>query len=753
MTSADDFLRQLGDALQRDYAENRRIMSYRDYLDLVRAQPRFHARDAAQYVKDLFDHYGTSEVDTPEGPKRRWKVFDVDFAGGDGRLVGQERVQSDVYRTLEHYVQVGRANKLILLHGPNGSAKSTLVSCIIRAAEDYSRREEGALYRFSWVFPTQRAAGGGPGIGFGGRGGGGGGGGAADPTGSFALLEDADVDARIPSLERDHPLFLLNREARRVLLEDALARWREGDAARSADPFMPSESIRTGTLSHRNRQIYEALLASYHGDLLRVLRHVQVERFYISRRYRVGVATVEPQLSVDARSRQLTMDRSISSLPPALQNLSLTDVAGELVDGNRGIIEYNDLLKRPLDTYKYLLSTTETGRVALEHETLQIDAVFIATSNDKYLEAFQSLAEFPSFKGRMELVRVPYLLDWRREQEIYAEHVKAVRKHVTPHTTEVAAVWAVLTRMRRPQADSYPKPLSNLVAKLTPLEKADLYANGRAPLGLDPETAKLLEGSVGSIRREGESYPKYEGRIGASAREMKTALLNAAQNDAFACLSPSALAVELEGFVSRSDVYEFLAQDVVAGYHDHVGFIAQSVGRYLDRADGEVRKSLGLVDESAHEDLFRRYVKHVSHYVKKERLRDERTGADVDPDAQLMKDVEKSLGVSGDADAFRHQLISRIAAYSLEHAGKGMDYANVFPQHLERLRRRYYEERRTVVARGMKSILKLTGGEAQSLDAAERAQASGAIEKLRSGGYCDHCARETVALLLRERYA
>ena len=68
-----------------------------------------------------------------------------------------------------------------------------------------------------------------------------------------------------------------------------------------------------------------------------MLRHVQVERFYVSHRYREAVATVEPQLAVDARSRQLTMDRSLAALPPALQSLALYEYQGELVDANRGL--------------------------------------------------------------------------------------------------------------------------------------------------------------------------------------------------------------------------------------------------------------------------------------------------------------------------------------------------------------------------------------------------------------------------------
>ena len=218
-----------------------------------------------------------------------------------------------------------------------------------------------------------------------------------------------------------------------------------------------------------------------------MLRHVQVERFFVSRRYRQAAATVEPQLAVDARSRQLTMDRSLASLPPALQSLTLYEYQGELVDGNRGVIDFADLLKRPLEAYKYLLGTVEQGRVSLDVASLELDTVFIGSSNEGYLAAFKEIPEFQSFKGRMELVRVPYLLDYRVEQKIYEAQIQVAHaesgKHVAPHVAWVAALWAVLTRMRKPLAEKYGKTLADLVVKLGPLEKAQLYADTRHARG------------------------------------------------------------------------------------------------------------------------------------------------------------------------------------------------------------------------------------------------------------------------------
>ena len=115
----------------------------------------------------------------------------------------------------------------------------------------------------------------------------------------------------------------------------------EALAGHPGPDFVISDYLRQGTLSPKNRTIFEALLASYQGDYLKVLRHVQVERYYVSHRYRVGWVSVEPQLSVDATERQITADRTLAALPPSLQSVALFEYGGELVGANRGMIEYS----------------------------------------------------------------------------------------------------------------------------------------------------------------------------------------------------------------------------------------------------------------------------------------------------------------------------------------------------------------------------------------------------------------------------
>ena len=144
--------------LRESFATKRRVMSFGEYFALFCSQMAGQTRSTAQYVLDAMDHYGTETVRSPRGPVTRWNLFDCPFDEGKDHLIGQEEVQGAVYRLISNFAREGRTTRLILLHGPNGSAKSTLVACLQRALEHYSTLDEGALYRFNWIFPSQKVS-------------------------------------------------------------------------------------------------------------------------------------------------------------------------------------------------------------------------------------------------------------------------------------------------------------------------------------------------------------------------------------------------------------------------------------------------------------------------------------------------------------------------------------------------------------------------------------------------------------------
>lgn len=738
-----DRLAALGDEIREGYAKNRRVMSFGEYLDLAWARPKTQLRAAAQYIRDCFDYFGSEMLQTPAGEVRRFKLFDCPWEHGRDRLIGQEEVQNRIYRALGNFVNEGAVNKLVLLHGPNGSAKSTLIRCIGRALEAYSQTDDGALYRINWIFPAQKISK--SGIGFSGQ---------VYEEGkrgdTYAYLPDELIDARLGDELCDHPLFLIPPQKRGEMMADMLAQ-------AGADDMVIADYLSLGQLSHKNHGIYEALLTSYQGDYLKVLRHVQVERFYIGHRYREGYATVEPQLSVDASERQVTADRSVSALPAALQSISLYEYGGELVTGNRGLIEYSDLLKRPLEAYKYLITTVESASVNLTSATLFLDLVFIGTSNELHLAAFKEIPEFQSFKGRMDLVRVPYLLDVSREEKIYEDKLReaASSKHVAPHCAHVAALWAVLTRMRKPMADKYPKPVAELISRLGPLAKAELYATGKAPESFSSAQAKELRKHLPAIARESEAYPNYEGRTGASPRELMTVLFNAASSDKYSYVSPLAILDEIEELSRHTSVYEFLKQEALpGGFHDQRKLIQMVQGRLISRIDDDVRSSLGLVEEQEYQRIFHRYVTHVTHWTRGEKVRNPSTGRMEDADEVMMSEVERTIDPGQKSEDLRREMISKIGAWSLDHPGEKPDYGDIFATYFRRLREAYFEDQRRTVKRGIDELLKFFAGEESSMTTSARNRATTALESLEQRfGYNTDSARDAVSLLARSRYS
>ncbi|WP_437581214.1 PrkA family serine protein kinase [Sorangium sp. So ce887] len=757
----------IASSMARRFSEEQRVLSFQQYLELFASNPVRFGRDAARYVRDMFDHFGTRTIKKPWGELTRFQLFDLPwelpptgpeqqgatasaaYHGRDFALIGHEELQAEVYRVLCNFVREGRANRLVLMHGPNGSAKSTLAACMLRALEHYSTLDEGAVYRFHWVFPSRKTMRGS--IGFGGDVKAS----AADGT-SYAHLEDDQIDARLVIELRDHPLFLLPVRERRVLIlklyEDAGA----------AEP--PPEWLMSGKLSHKNQQVFEALLVASGGSLVETLRHVQVERYFISRHYRVGAVTIGPELSVDAGERQITADRSLASLPTSLQATTLFEAHGELIEAAGGVLEFSDLLKRPLDAFRYLQLTLETGEVSLPQQTVQTNVVMIGSANDVHLNAFREHPEFPSFRGRFEFLRAPYLRSYLDEQTIYdAQIVPFVTRHVAPHATRVAAQFAVLTRMRQPEAKRYPDALAPLVSSLTAVEKMELFATGTAPERFDVEAQKVLRAGIEAIYHESDASVDFEGRLGVSPREVRSLLLDAAQSVDHACLSPFAVLSELDALCKRQAEYDWLKEKQLAGgYHDHRLFREVVRTRLLDTLEEEMRTASGLVDETRYAELFDRYISHVGVWVKGEKIRNPHTGDFENPDERMMREVEALLGVRTKHDDHRRGLISAIAAWAIDHPGQKIVNAVVFPQQIRKVREAVFMERRKGVAllvRDLVALLRDAQSDGKSdkgwgeLREEERRNATRALERLRGMGYCDRCALDAASALLRARFA
>jgi predicted Ser/Thr protein kinase len=282
-----------------------------------------------------------------------------------------------------------------------------------------------------------------------------------------------------------------------------------------------------------------------------------------------------------------------------------------------------------------------------------------------------------------------------------------------------------------------------------------LYANGIAPLRLDDESQKLLRSVIPQIYRESDAYPIYEGSVGASPREMRTVLLDAAQSPHYDCLSPFAVLGELDALCELSSEYAFLQEEKLpGGYHDHVAFRKTLRERLLDSLEDEFRQASGLVDETRYTELFDRYVTHVSFWTKKEKLRNPMTGQYEDPDERLMNEVETLLGSPDKPEDVRSGLINTIAAWAIDHPDQAVDHTKVFGPQLRRLREAVFAERRSAVAKLCRDVILLLKEQGSGLDSVRRAAAENTVRQLKARfGYEDSSASDAAVALVRERLA
>lgn len=724
--------------VQEQFVARRNILSFDEYTTLFLEHPARFTRSAYQYLVDMIDHFGPRE----EG--RGFRVFDQPFDEGRGAVKGQAVVEQRLVDLLQGFRRVGRMDKLILLHGPNGSAKSSLVRCLHKGLEAYSHTEEGAVYRFNWIFPDERFTRS-EGIGFSNA--------RSNPiaaNASFAHIPEERIAARISCPMRDKPLYLLPPDERATLL----ARLRERDPRLASREL--SETVARGGLSPMNRQIFEALMSAYAGDYARVLQHVQVERYYFSERYKVGAVTIDPQMSVDARIHQLTADRSLASLPPVLQTLSIFEPGGHLVAANHGVVEYSDLLKRPVDAYKYLLGTCETGRINLDVALIYLDLVMMGSSNDKYLEGFKQIPDFQSFKGRMEFIQVPYLTNFHHEQSVYDEQLMLDNggKKLTPHLSEIVALWAVLTRLRRPDPAYYPEQIRGVVERMNPLEKALFYADGEAPEWVSISQSKELKQVRARMHGEHRIGAPYEGGFGASPREGKMLLQSAVQNDVEGVVSMEAVFRQIGALISNPSVYEWLQYPADGDYGHQERLLDLVRDYYVHKADAEIKVAMEMIEESQYLDLLARYVEWASAWIHNKKVVDPVSGQEKPVDEHFLRDVEGIIAPGEEARAFRQDVVSRVGAYALDNPNTPVAYARIFSSQLKRMEKHYFARQQARIARLNENLLKYLGDRKRELSDEARREVEGVLERMeRRFGYAPECTRDAVSLLMRTRYA
>ncbi|MCC7388008.1 MAG: hypothetical protein IT431_04485, partial [Phycisphaerales bacterium] len=417
--------------------------SFWDYLAICDENPAV-ARNAYQRLYDAIIAQGYEKYRLFKRDVVRYHFFSDPYDTGADAIFGLDFALMQLVDVLRSAAEgYGTDKRILLLHGPVGSSKSTMARLLKKGVEHYSSTPEGALYSFSWLL---------------------------DDRCEVTPIEGDPREARrtheYASPMHEDPLILVPRKARDALLASMNERFRpahHGGKLRvvgEPDPF--------------SRHILDQLMRFYDGDWTKCMEHVRVRRIVLSEKDRVGIGTFQPKDEKNQDSTELTGDinyRKIalygSDSDPRAFNFD-----GELNIANRGICEFIEVLKLDVAFLYDLLGASQEHTIKpKKFAQTYIDEVILGHTNEPEYKRLQSNEMMEAFRDRTIKIDVPYNIRLDDEIKIYQKDFGPARiksMHIAPHTLEVAAMWAVLTRLAEPR-----KP------GLTLMQKMKLY-NGKS---------------------------------------------------------------------------------------------------------------------------------------------------------------------------------------------------------------------------------------------------------------------------------
>src|SRR5690625_2742246 len=408
------------------------------------------------------------------------------------------------------------------------------------------------------------------------------------------------------------------------------------------EDFFKQYGIRIeGTLSPLNMMRLEK---EYDGRIEDVL----VERIFLSEDQRAGIGTFSPS---DPKSQDIadltgSIDFSTIAEYGSESDPRAYRFDGELNKANRGIMEFQEMLKCDEKFLWLLLSLTQEGNFkAGRFALISADELIIAHSNEAEYRSFIADQKNEALHSRIIVMPVPYNLKVTQEERIYEKMIQEsdmAHVHIAPHALKVAAIFTILTRLKESK-------------KVDLLKKMRLY-NGESVEGFS-------QVDVNSLRNEftdegmGGIDPRYViNRISSAIIRKEVPSINAL--DVLRSLKDG---LDQHPSISKEDKENYL------------NYISIARKEYDDIAKREVQKAFVYSYEESAKTLLDNYLDNVEAYCNKNKLTDPLTGEEMNPNEKLMRSIEEQIGISENAKkAFREEILIRISVYARK--GKQFDY-------------------------------------------------------------------------------
>ncbi|WP_079709052.1 PrkA family serine protein kinase [Paraliobacillus ryukyuensis] len=387
------------------------------------------------------------------------------------------------------------------------------------------------------------------------------------------------------------------------------------------------------------------------------IEDVMIERIFFSEDKRTGIGTFSPSDPKSQDIADLTGSIDFSTLAEygSESDPRAYRFDGELNKANRGLMEFQEMLKSDEKFLWHLLSLAQEGNFkAGRFALISADELIVAHTNESEYRSFIANKKNEALHSRMIVMPIPYNLKLSAEEKIYQKMIDESDisdVHIAPHTLHIAAIFTILTRLKESEQGN-----------ISLLKKLYLY-DGQTVEGFSDADLPALKREFSNEGMDGID-PRYViNRISSTIIKKEMTAINALD--------------VLRSLKDGLDAHPSISKDQKEKY---LNFISIARKQYDELAKKEVQKAFVYSYEESAKTLMDNYLDNVEAFCHQTKLQDPLTGEDMQPDEKLMRSIEEQIGISENAKkAFREEILIRISAYARK--GKKFDY-----QSHERLR-------------------------------------------------------------------
>lgn len=346
--------------------------------------------------------------------------------------------------------------------------------------------------------------------------------------------------------------------------------------------------------------------------------------------------------------------------------------SGAVYAANRGLLEMIEILKVKREFLYLLLTLTQEQVVKVSRFPLiHIDETIVAHTNMAEFRRFLQEKENEALLDRMVIVQVPYTLSYTDEARIYRKLTSATpslrQVHLDPHALQVAAVFAILTRLK-------------------PSERADLDLAKKLRIHAREAVEGVSEAEAERIMREQPD----EGMDGVSPRFIVNALAGAISQSERKSLTAMAVMLALKNAIEADARMDAKVKK------QWTDFLVTTRKEFYNRwVKEDVHKALFVSFQDEAQELLDKYLDEVEAVLENRTLDDPITGETRDADERFLRSVETKIEISDSGKtSFRQEIVRKaLGAYKRGDKFLLSEHARL----REAIEQYLFEERRDVL--------------------------------------------------------